>query len=80
MFHQHNNYTFYHHSLELKGLVIVSQVYRIKLGTSLIYETKLGYMEEVSDEISSYVGILMMWSLLPTELVSEHHLNMHHVP
>ena len=37
-------------------------------------------MEEVSDEISSYVGILMMWSLLPTELVSEHHLNMHHVP
>ena len=45
-----------------------------------MYEAKLGYMEEVSDEISSYVGILMMWSLLPTELVSEHHLNMHHVP
>ena len=44
-------------------------------GSSLIYQAELGYMEEVSDEISSFVGMLMMWSLLPTEIVFKHHLN-----
>ena len=74
MFHQHNNYTFYHQSLELKGLVIVSKAYTMKLASSMIYQDELGYMEEVSNEFSSFVGILMMWSLLPTYIVLEHHL------
>ena len=47
----------------------------MKLASSLIYEAKLGYMEEVSDEISSYVGILIMWSLLPTEIAFKYNLN-----
>ena len=41
----------------------------------MIYEDELGYMEEVSDEISSFVGMLMMWYLLPKEIVFKHHLN-----
>ena len=56
-------------------MVILSQVYRIKLASSLIYEAKLGYIGDVSAEISSIVGILIVWHLLSTEIVFKHHFN-----